>query len=162
MRVDAEGKPTGSVFPAYQPLPVPQTMRDWQARGLATPTPPGSSNVYARWYVEKLFPLDDSCGDAPDSACLAEAVWFGDVVTVAKPLVFCRLHDRNDGRTPDPVGLPVRLHAARQRFSSADGLRGWGVPARRRICPIRSSCCNSVCRLLRCGQKSIRCERTIR
>jgi glycosyltransferase involved in cell wall biosynthesis len=95
-RIDANGRKTGSVFPAFDPLPTPQSIRDWCIKVAAYPTPPGSGNAYARWFLEKLFPLDNSCGNFSDSACLATAPFFGDVVTIAKPLVLYRVHGSND------------------------------------------------------------------
>jgi hypothetical protein len=46
--------------------------------------------------LTRLFPLDDACGAFSDSACVAAAPFLGDVVTIAKPLVFYRVHGRND------------------------------------------------------------------
>ncbi len=53
---------------------------------LGLPDPTGFGNEYARSFLERLFPLDDRCGDATDSACLAAAPFLGDVVTIARPL----------------------------------------------------------------------------
>jgi len=119
MRVDGNGAPLNSVFPAFRPMPTPQKLRDWSARGLAMPTPPGSGNVYARWFLEKIFPLDDSCGHFSDSACLAAAPFFGDVVTVAKPLVSYRMHGRNDSRVPDDSRFAREILRAKSRFKFA-------------------------------------------
>lgn len=96
MRVDSEGKPKGGVFPIYDPMPTPAMIRSWATETTAYPTPPGSGNVYSRKFLEKIFPLDDFCGDFSDSACLAAAPFLGDVVTIPKPLVQYRVHGQND------------------------------------------------------------------
>jgi glycosyltransferase involved in cell wall biosynthesis len=120
MRVDAKGLRLNSVFPAFRPMPTPEKLRDWNARGLAMPTPPGSGNVYARWFLERIFPLDDSCGTFSDSACLVAAPLFGDVVTVAKPLVSYRVHERNDSRLDDDSRFAREIIRAAARLNFAE------------------------------------------
>jgi glycosyltransferase involved in cell wall biosynthesis len=96
MRIDREGRPTGRVFPLYMPMPTPDLIRAWVTETSAYPTPPGSGNVYSRKFLEKIFPLDELCGPAADSACLSVAPFLGDVVTIRKPLVQYRSHGLND------------------------------------------------------------------
>jgi cellulose synthase/poly-beta-1,6-N-acetylglucosamine synthase-like glycosyltransferase len=67
-RIDREGSAAGRPFPAYRFTPTPQQIRHWMTTTAAYPTPPGSGNVYSREFLERLFPLDDRCGDATDSA----------------------------------------------------------------------------------------------
>ncbi len=95
--IDARGHFMGNVFPQFHKVPTPEEIRTWAATSSAYPTPPGSGNVYARWFLESIFPLYDTCGTANDSYCLAAAPFLGDVVTVAKPLVSYRVHGRNQG-----------------------------------------------------------------
>ncbi|HUA55662.1 MAG TPA: glycosyltransferase family A protein [Candidatus Sulfotelmatobacter sp.] len=95
--IDAGGKFTGSIFPQYRVPPSPDQIRLWYTRTADYPTPPGSGNAYARWFLEKIFPLDDRCGSATDTCCIIAAPVFGDVVTIAKPLVSYRVHGRNQG-----------------------------------------------------------------
>lgn len=95
--IDARGHFMGNVFPQFHKVPTPEEIRTWAATSSAYPTPPGSGNVYARWFLERIFPLYDLCGTANDSYCLAAAPFLGDVVTVAKPLVSYRVHGRNQG-----------------------------------------------------------------
>ncbi|MGB9153637.1 MAG: glycosyltransferase family A protein [Alphaproteobacteria bacterium] len=96
MSIDGAGKPTGRVFPHYVPMPTPDLIRAWITETTAYPTPPGSGNVYARKFLEKIFPLGDLCGPATDSACLSAAPFLGDVMTIPKPLVQYRVHGQND------------------------------------------------------------------
>ena len=105
-RVDKDGRLMHAVFPAYQPMPTPALIRDWVSATAAYPTPPGSGNVYARSFLDQIFPIDDSCGAAADSACLATAPFFGDIETIVKPLVCYRTHDRNDSAL---MGDPTRF-----------------------------------------------------
>ena len=95
--IDAQGRSLGSFLPQYHIVPTPRQIRNWSVAGAAYPTPPGSGNVYARWFLERIFPLQDVCGTAPDSYCVSTAPYFGDVHTVPKPLVSYRIHGRNQG-----------------------------------------------------------------
>jgi len=117
-RVDAGGTPTGSVFPDFRPMPTPALIRKWVNTTTAYPTPPGSGNVYARWFLEKIFPLDGSCGAFSDSYCLSTAPFAGDVVTVRQPLVSYRRHGGNDSNVvSDKTRFARELQRARQRFA---------------------------------------------
>ncbi|MET0659176.1 MAG: glycosyltransferase family A protein [Steroidobacteraceae bacterium] len=95
--IDAQGRPMGTFLPQYHIVPTPRQVRRWSATGAAYPTPPGSGNVYARWFLERIFPLQNVCGTAPDSYCVSTAPYFGDVHTVPKALVSYRIHGRNQG-----------------------------------------------------------------
>ena len=98
--IDAAGQPTGALLPQYDVLPTPEQIRTWALTAGAYPTPPGSGNVYARSFLERIFPLHGE-DPASDSYCLAAAPFFGDVITVAKPLVCYRVHGRNAGAMSD-------------------------------------------------------------
>jgi glycosyltransferase involved in cell wall biosynthesis len=95
--IDANGNTVGNVFPQYGTTPTPEQIRRWFSKTADYPTPPGSGNSYARWFLEKIFPLDDRCGTMSDTCCITAAPALGDVVTIAKPLVFYRVHGRNQG-----------------------------------------------------------------
>ena len=83
---------------AREALPVlsPADIRRWAARTTAYPTPPGSGNAYARWFLDRILPLGPDIGDFADSGCLAAAPFFGDVVSVPEVVVGYRRHDAND------------------------------------------------------------------
>jgi glycosyltransferase involved in cell wall biosynthesis len=95
--IDSSGVSVGSRFPQYRVIPTPESIRGWYLCSGSYPTPPGSGNLYTRSYLEKIFPLDDSCGEAGDSSCIAGAPLLGDVHSVPKPLVNYRVHGANDG-----------------------------------------------------------------
>ena len=95
--IDSSGVSVGSRFPQYMIVPTPESIRKWYLCSGSYPTPPGSGNIYTRSYLEKIFPLDDSCGEAGDSSCIAGAPLLGDVHSVPKPLVNYRVHGANDG-----------------------------------------------------------------
>ncbi len=119
-RVDANGWPAGRAFPTFRSTPSPDQIRQWMSATAAYPTPPGSGNVYARDFLERLFPLDDRCGDATDSACLAAAPYLGDVVTVPKPLVRYRVHgDNRSSLLGDPGRFTQQIERAYQRHRFA-------------------------------------------
>ena len=120
MRIDSAGKPTGRIFPVYAPVPTPDLIRAWARETTAYPTPPGSGNVYARKFLERIFPLDELCGPAADSACLAAAPFLGEVITIAKPLVQYRAHGGNDSNLLSDYarfGREVARAEARWKFA---------------------------------------------
>lgn len=124
-RIDGDGRPKGRPFPAYRTIPSPEQVRYWVTETSAYPTPPGSGNVYAREFLQRLFPLDDRCGDATDSACLAAAPFLGDVVTIPKPLVRYRVHGNNrSGLLVDPARFTRQIERAYQRQLFARELAG--------------------------------------
>jgi hypothetical protein len=125
LRIDEDGASLGSVFPHFPEEPTPEQVRVWAERTTAYPTPPGSGNAYSRSVLDLIFPLDDSCGAATDSACLAVAPFLGDVVTVAKPLVGYRVHGANiSDLLADPGKFPRAVERARQRYEYASRVRG--------------------------------------
>lgn len=133
--IDAQGRPNGSYFPQYHIQPTPQDVRRWALQAAAYPTPPGSGNVYARWFLDRIFPLHDVAGTANDSYCLAAAPFLGDVVTIAKPLVSYRVHGKNQGALSslDARQFPRQLLRARQRRTYAQGIAaqvGISLPAK--------------------------------
>jgi glycosyltransferase involved in cell wall biosynthesis len=95
--IDSTGVSFGSRFPQYKIIPTPESIRAWHLCSGTYPTPPGSGNLYTRSYLEKIIPLDDSCGEAGDSACIAGAPLLGDVHSIPRPLVNYRVHGANDG-----------------------------------------------------------------
>ncbi len=94
--IDQDGAELGTVFPQFSGCPTPEDIRRWVLTTSAYPTPPGSGNAYSRELLEQVFPLDGLSRIA-DSYCLAAAPFFGDVITVPRPLVSYRIHGRNDG-----------------------------------------------------------------
>jgi len=128
--IDAEGSALGSVFPQFHVNPTPLQIRRWAATTSVYPTPPGSGNAYARWFLERIFPLDDVCGEFSDSCCLMAAPYLGDVMTVAKPLVSYRVHGRNETamtgldipRFPREVSRALQRFAYAQRIAKSVGL----------------------------------------
>jgi len=127
--VDAAGKPTGSYFPQYAILPTPRQLQDWTLATSTYPTPPGSGNVYSRWFLEQIFPLEP-WDSANDTYCIAAAPLFGDVLTIPKPLVSYRVHGRNQGalstldvsRFRLEVTRAIRRHAYVRTIAAGVGL----------------------------------------
>jgi len=131
--IDAEGNPTGALLPQFHVVPSSADVKRWVMNAASYPTPPGSGNVYARSYLEQIFPLS---GDdrAADSYCLAAAPHLGDVVTLAKPLVSYRVHGKNDGAISslDARRFARELRRAHARFEYARKLeRGQYLPRSR-------------------------------
>jgi glycosyltransferase involved in cell wall biosynthesis len=119
-RIDAAGVPVGAPFPDYHPVPAPADIRRWAARTTAYPTPPGSGNAYARWFLDRILPLGPGIGDFADSGCLAAAPFFGDVVSVPEVVVGYRRHDANDSDLlKDDHRFPREVARARARWRFA-------------------------------------------
>lgn len=119
--IDADGRPLGSVHPQYYWVPSPEEIRCWAITVGAYPTPPGSGNAYSRSFLERIFPLDPYFFRFADSCCLAAAPYLGDVVTIAKPLVYYRIHGRNDGAmlALDVNRFGREVTVAKKRFAYA-------------------------------------------
>jgi glycosyltransferase involved in cell wall biosynthesis len=122
--IDARGAPTGSYFPQYHVVPSAQDIRAWSTQTTAYPTPPGSGNAYSRWFLDRIFPLHDTCGTANDSYCLAAAPYLGDVLTIPKPLCDYRVHGKNQGALSslDARQFARQMTRARQRQAYAMGV----------------------------------------
>ena len=119
-RIDEDGNTLGSPFPEYRTIPESEEIRRWAFKTTAYPTPSGSGNAYARWFLEAIFPLGPEVGDAPDSACLAAAPFFGDVITVPTVVVGYRRHGDNDSNLlSEPKRFPREVARARNRWRFA-------------------------------------------
>lgn len=130
-RIDEFGTPIGHPFPDYRPVPTPADIRRWVSATTAYPTPPGSGNAYARRFLDQIFPVGDGVGDASDSACLAAAPFFGDVVTVPSVVVGYRRHGANDSNLfGDARRFAREVSRARARWCFAQRARGGAVDER--------------------------------
>lgn len=124
-RIDRDGVPTGSMFPQFRSAPTPDQVRSWALATDSYPTPPGSGNLYARSFLDQIFPLDGRCGDATDSATLAAAPYFGDVLTIMEPLADYRQHgDNRSHLLADTKRFSAQLERAHQRHLFAQELSG--------------------------------------
>ncbi|WP_395020403.1 glycosyltransferase family 2 protein [Dongia sp.] len=132
--IDAGGRPNGSLFPQYTAeATVPANVRRWALATGSYPTPPCSGNLFSRACLAAIFPLDESCGKAPDTCCIAAAPFLGDVVTVDQPLVDYRVHGRNDGAVTelDETRFGWQTANAIQRFEYAQRIAaraGFAIP----------------------------------
>lgn len=93
--IDQSGADLGTVFPQYHRCPAPEDIRRSVMKTGTYLTPPGSGNAYSRDLLVHVFPIHDT--RIADTYCLAAAPFFGDVITVPKPLASYRLHGRNVG-----------------------------------------------------------------
>nr|WP_246214911.1 glycosyltransferase [Modestobacter muralis] len=119
-RIDEAGVPFGEPFPQWRSVPSPADIRRWVVRTSAQPTPPGSGNAYARWFLDRIFPLDASIGESADSGCIAAAPFHGDVVTVPDTVVGYRKHGANDSNLlSDDTRFAREVERARARWRFA-------------------------------------------
>lgn len=117
--IDADGNAAGPTSPRYSGSPT--QLRDWMVRTSAYPTPPGSGNAYARWFIDLLTPADQRLGNASDSALLAAAPLLGDVMVVPEVVVGYRRHDANDSNLLGDTtrfGREIARARARWRFAA--------------------------------------------
>jgi hypothetical protein len=128
-RVDENERSLESILPRLRKPPSPEEIRQWATTTGEYPSPPGSGNAYARWFLEIIFPLDDSCDSATDSTCIAMAPFLGNVVTILRPMVLYRLHGgndsnmlANDGNFGREVARAVKRLDAAQRACAMGGL----------------------------------------
>lgn len=134
-RIDAEGKPFGDPFPAYDPVPTPDQVRHWATSTSAYPAPPGSGNAYARAFLARVLPAGPELGAAADSGPLAAAPFHGDVITVPEVVVGYRQHGANDSYLlSDDARFAREVARARgrwhfaQRVAPVPGGAGHGEP----------------------------------
>jgi glycosyltransferase involved in cell wall biosynthesis len=129
--IDANGRPLGGTFPQYPAAtPTPADITRWSLTTSAYPTPPGSGNAYARTFLAKILPQDDSLFRIADSAPLAAAPFLGEVFTVPRPLVSYRVHGSNDGAMSEVSGAKFvrEVVRTRARFAYAQRIaRGAGL-----------------------------------
>ncbi|WP_218974884.1 glycosyltransferase family 2 protein [Streptomyces sp. NP160] len=126
-RFDTAGRRIGRPFPRYEPVPEPSAVRHWLTTTSAYPTPPGSGNAYARWYLERILPAGPEAGDFLDSACVATAPLLGDVVSLPGVLVGYRQHDAQDSALlRDPTRFAREVQRARVRWAFAQRAAGLG------------------------------------
>ena len=116
IHMDSEGKRYGAPFPAWDPVPTPADIRRWTLTSSEYPTPPGTGNAYARTFLEKIFPVGPERDSFTDSTTLPLAPLMGDVVSIARPLVYYRRHGSNDSNlTTNPALFAREVARAMQR-----------------------------------------------
>lgn len=119
--IDRAGNELGAVLPQYFCVPTPAQVREWMLAAGAYSTPPGSGNVYSRRFLLQVMPFDLSIDRAADTFLLAAAPFFGDVVTLARPLVSYRIHGSNLGAMLRVEGTRMTMdyQRSRRRFEYA-------------------------------------------
>ena len=102
--IDRDGQPSGTAFPRYRVVPSPEQVLQVACAIGNYPGPNTAGNVYARRFLERIFPLKPVAGRFSDTYCIAAAPFNGDVVTIAKPLAEYRVHGANDCAMTDLDG----------------------------------------------------------
>jgi glycosyltransferase involved in cell wall biosynthesis len=131
--IDAEGRASGALLPQYDVVPTPEQIRAWALATGDYPAPPGSGNVYARAFLERIFPLS-GFDRAADTHCITAAPYFGDVLTIPEPLVSYRVHGKNGGAMsalePARLAREVARVEARSRYvAELARAAGYSLPA---------------------------------
>jgi glycosyltransferase involved in cell wall biosynthesis len=95
-KINEDGQSLQSILPRLTTAQPTSQIRHWVSRVGEYPTPPGSGNIYARRFLDCIMPLSAQRDSAPDSTYIAMAPFYGDVVTIVRPLVLYRIHGAND------------------------------------------------------------------
>jgi hypothetical protein len=96
--IGKSGEKIGSYFPTYPKSCTSEDVARWLRTTSNYPTAPGSANIYARWFVDKVFAMDTAYVDrAPDSYMISAAPILGAVRTISAPLANYRIHGENHG-----------------------------------------------------------------
>lgn len=95
--IDSNGNKTGNIFPRFPKKLTPDKIIDFYKNTLHYPCSVGTGNAYNKNFLNKMFPLADTCGPSNDSILLAAAPIYGEVKTISEPLASYRIHDKNSG-----------------------------------------------------------------
>lgn len=128
--IDGEGAATGAFFPQYHVVHSAQELRRMACTIGNYAGPNGPGNVYARWYLERVFPLKPEAGPYSDSCMIAAAPFFGDVATLPRPLARYRVHGANSyamqamdaGRFARMLEMAFDLFRYSQRIAGSVGI----------------------------------------
>lgn len=95
--VDANRAPIGVRVPEFEGFVPNGDIRDLILRCGAYPTAPSSGNAFSRVALERLMPLDEQDWTAvAEKPLVTLTPFFGDVVSLKKPLGLYRIHDTNE------------------------------------------------------------------
>jgi glycosyltransferase involved in cell wall biosynthesis len=93
--IDETGARIGSVFPNFPADSSPATLRRAVLETGEYQSPPTSGNLYAKAYLERLFPLDPQRFRFSDGPMNAVAPLYGDVEAIPEVLGQYRMHGAN-------------------------------------------------------------------
>lgn len=127
-RIDRHGNVHGRVFPLLRDTPTPEQIRYWMTETSAYPTPPGSGNVYARNFLEQLFPSTTVAGTPPTPPASPRPLprRCRDRAEAARALPGPREQSKQ------PPGRPAAVHPPDPTGPSAPSLRVRALRAARR------------------------------
>lgn len=128
--IDGQGAATGAFFPQYHVVHSPEELRRMACTIGNYAGPNGPGNVYARWYLERVFPLKPVAGPYSDSCMIAAAPFLGDVATVPRPLARYRVHGANSyamqamdaSRFARMLEMAIDLFAYSRRIAGSVGI----------------------------------------
>ena len=95
--VDAKRTPLGTRVPEFEVFLPNGDLRNLIRRCGWYPTAPSSGNAFSRAALEKLMPLDEQDWTAvAEKPLVTLTPFFGDIVSLRKPLGLYRIHDTNE------------------------------------------------------------------
>lgn len=102
--VDGNREPLGSVFPTYpKGYSTSQMRQDNETIGMYI-FPPTAGNVYKRSFLQGLDLSKLKPNEPLDGPPAMAAPYLGEVITIAEPLAYYRVHGTNDSRWDKPDG----------------------------------------------------------
>ena len=101
--IDAAGRPLGHIAPKYPRRLDTATIRAELLRTGKAPSAQGSGNAYAHWLLDRLTADEALVPPAGgvfwmDTILEVNAPFYGEVLTLAEPLAYYRMHDNNDSQ----------------------------------------------------------------
>lgn len=117
--IDKNGKSLGGMFPNYPAAMTPEMAASEFIRTGFYECSPTSGNVYARWFLEQIFPMPE--GIAPGFDCFMNmaAPYYGHIISLRHPCARYRIHDKNSWAVN---GVTRRLDPERFAFYVRDDL----------------------------------------
>lgn len=128
--IDADGKPLVSVFPTYPAGYDSARMRSDNAQIGFYICPPTAGNIYRRAFLDMIGLGRLGPHEPLDGPPALAAPYYGEVLTIDRPLARYRVHGRNDSRwdRPDAQLLKGEIDWFFRRWSDVGAMLGCGVP----------------------------------
>jgi len=128
--IDADGKPLVSVFPTYPARYDSAQMRSDNEQIGFYICPPTAGNIYRREFLDRIDLNRLGPHEPLDGPPALAAPYYGEVLTIDRPLARYRVHGRNDSRwdRPDVQLLKGEIDWFFRRWGDVGAMLGCGEP----------------------------------
>jgi len=117
--IDKNGKSLGGMFPNYTASITAEMVASEFTRTGFYECSPTSGNIYARWFLEQIFPMPVRIAPGFDCFMNMAAPYYGQIISLLHPCARYRIHDKNSWAVD---GLTRRLDPERFAFYVRDDL----------------------------------------